>query len=90
MCGLAGLAGVSGCPADGEMVHRMTEMLAHRGPDGEGSRVGRQDRPSRLWSSVAFEEWAGLGLIAVARRPDDVLTDRSGPFLYRYGEGRAR
>ena len=61
------------------MVHRVREMLAHRGPDGEGSRVGRQDRPSRLWSSVAFEEWAGLGLIAVARRPDDVLTDRNGP-----------
>ena len=39
MCGLAGLAERSGCPADPALVRRMTDVLAHRGPDGEGFRI---------------------------------------------------
>jgi len=37
MCGIAGLLRRDGGPADGALLKRMTDVLAHRGPDGEGS-----------------------------------------------------
>jgi asparagine synthase (glutamine-hydrolysing) len=37
MCGLCGVAySDSKRPVDRDMLHRMTNMLSHRGPDGEG------------------------------------------------------
>jgi asparagine synthase (glutamine-hydrolysing) len=39
MCGIAGLADVEGRPVDAALLRRMTDVIAHRGPDGEGFRV---------------------------------------------------
>ena len=39
MCGFAGLARVDGVPVDRELLHRMTQVLVHRGPDGDGFDV---------------------------------------------------
>jgi asparagine synthase (glutamine-hydrolysing) len=39
MCGFAGLARVDGLPADRELLQRMTDAIAHRGPDGDGFYV---------------------------------------------------
>ncbi len=39
MCGIAGLANVDGQPVDAALLRRMTDVIAHRGPDGEGFRV---------------------------------------------------
>ena len=36
MCGIAGLLRRDGSPVDGALLKRMTDVLAHRGPDGEG------------------------------------------------------
>ena len=36
MCGIAGLARVDGAPVDGALLRRMTDVIAHRGPDGDG------------------------------------------------------
>ncbi len=36
MCGIAGFVEAHGRQADAELVRRMTETLAHRGPDGQG------------------------------------------------------
>ncbi|HXG02179.1 MAG TPA: asparagine synthetase B, partial [Candidatus Binatia bacterium] len=36
MCGLAGVADLAGRPVDRELLARMTGVLAHRGPDGQG------------------------------------------------------
>lgn len=36
MCGIAGLLAPEGEPGDVDAVRRMTDALAHRGPDGEG------------------------------------------------------
>ena len=36
MCGIAGLLAPEGEPGDVEAVRRMTDAIAHRGPDGEG------------------------------------------------------
>ena len=39
MCGIAGVFDRSGRPVPGELVERMSSVLAHRGPDGSGSYV---------------------------------------------------
>jgi asparagine synthase (glutamine-hydrolysing) len=39
MCGIAGLARSDGPPVDRQLLARMTDVLAHRGPDGRGLHV---------------------------------------------------
>ena len=40
MCGIAGRLNVlSGAAVDGALIGRMCDLLAHRGPDGEGTYV---------------------------------------------------
>jgi asparagine synthase (glutamine-hydrolysing) len=39
MCGIAGFVNVDGAPASPVLLRRMTDALAHRGPDGEGHWV---------------------------------------------------
>jgi len=36
MCGIAGIVNLNGAPAEPTVLRRMTNALAHRGPDGEG------------------------------------------------------
>ena len=39
MCGIAGFLNTNGEPASTVLVKRMTDVIAHRGPDGEGQYV---------------------------------------------------
>ena len=39
MCGIAGYINLDGMSADGNLLKRMTDIIAHRGPDGEGQWV---------------------------------------------------
>ena len=39
MCGIAGFLHMNGAPADAGTLKRMTDAIAHRGPDGEGAFV---------------------------------------------------
>lgn len=40
MCGIAGQVSLDGLkPVDADLIHRMTRIIAHRGPDGEGHHV---------------------------------------------------
>lgn len=36
MCGIAGVFNLDGAPVPGDLLRRMTDAIAHRGPDGEG------------------------------------------------------
>lgn len=36
MCGIAGLVNLNGNPAESVLLRKMTDAIAHRGPDGEG------------------------------------------------------
>ena len=47
MCGIAGMYRFDGGPVDHALLRRMTAVLAHRGPDGEGLRL---DGPAGLGS----------------------------------------
>lgn len=39
MCGIAGIVHLDGAPASPVLVKRMTDAIAHRGPDGEGQYI---------------------------------------------------
>jgi len=39
MCGIAGVLSLRGEPASAVLIKRMTDAIAHRGPDGEGQYV---------------------------------------------------
>jgi asparagine synthase (glutamine-hydrolysing) len=39
MCGIAGLINVDGAPVSPAVLQRMTDAIAHRGPDGEGQWI---------------------------------------------------
>ena len=39
MCGIAGILNLDGAPASSVLLRRMTDAIAHRGPDGEGQYV---------------------------------------------------
>ncbi len=39
MCGVAGIFNLDGAPASAVLLRRMTDAIAHRGPDGEGQHV---------------------------------------------------
>ncbi|MBI4343006.1 MAG: asparagine synthase (glutamine-hydrolyzing) [Candidatus Omnitrophica bacterium] len=41
MCGIAGIVRFDGRPVEEELLERMTQMLAHRGPDGQGVQAFR-------------------------------------------------
>ena len=42
MCGIAGIFDRSGAPVDESLLARMTRVIAHRGPDGQGTFVSGQ------------------------------------------------
>src|SRR5688572_27398975 len=39
MCGIAGVLRTDGAPVEPRAIHAMTDLIAHRGPDGEGHVV---------------------------------------------------
>lgn len=39
MCGIAGILQTNGQPASGDVIQSMTDLIAHRGPDGEGHHI---------------------------------------------------
>ena len=39
MCGIAGLIQLDGAPVSPVALQRMTDAIAHRGPDGEGQWI---------------------------------------------------
>lgn len=41
MCGIAGVLNLNGEPVAPELIKRMTDAIAHRGPDGEGAHTDR-------------------------------------------------
>src|SRR5438552_5139732 len=41
MCGIVGVVNLGGEPVDASTLRRMTDVIAHRGPDGEGHYLDR-------------------------------------------------
>jgi len=42
MCGIAGILNFNGDPVEMETLHRMNDVISHRGPDGEGSWIHKK------------------------------------------------
>ncbi|MFC5354318.1 asparagine synthase (glutamine-hydrolyzing) [Azospirillum himalayense] len=62
MCGIAGMVHLDGAPASGDLVRRMTDAIAHRGPDGEGVYVDGQ-------AGLGHRRLAIIDLSAAGRQP---------------------
>jgi asparagine synthase (glutamine-hydrolysing) len=77
MCGIAGMLRLDGQQAPAEVLQRMTEAIAHRGPDGSGVHV---DGPAGLGN----RRLAILDLTAAGAQP--MLNDDSGVAITYNGE----
>jgi len=68
MCGIAGILNLDGAPVDRDMLERMTDVIAHRGPDSDGhwidGRVGLGHRR--------------LSIIDLSREADQPMVSQAG------------
>ncbi len=74
MCGIAGIVGLG--PASGAAIRMMTEVQAHRGPDGSGEWFS----PDRM---VAFGH-RRLSIIDLSERAAQPMVDMSGRYVITY------
>jgi asparagine synthase (glutamine-hydrolysing) len=74
MCGIAGVLERSGEPVPDELLRRMSDLIAHRGPDGEGQY---SDPPVGLANRR-------LAIIDPHPEGDQPLADASGNFVITY------
>lgn len=76
MCGICGYIAVSGDAFRGEDIHGMTDILAHRGPDGEGHYL---DLPGRL--ALGHRRLKVIDLSEQGRQP---MSDEHGKVWISY------
>src|SRR5664279_1156313 len=86
MCGVVGTFDLSGEPASATVIKRMTDVIAHRGPDGEGAWVDGAVDPSPLPVRApmrhdvghALYDGCGGGFAGEIKGADDAAHDGSG------------
>src|SRR5881394_701291 len=67
MCGITGLVSLHGAPLDAAVLQRMTDRLAHRGPDGEGFLLGWEGAGGFEHQLVPHtRQWDGRANVRVA------------------------
>ena len=77
MCGIAGLISKKASAPDEGAVRRMTQIVSHRGPDGEGFfRSGRVAFGHRRLSIIDLSEAAAQPMTLAGGAPDDHLQRR--------------
>jgi asparagine synthase (glutamine-hydrolysing) len=74
MCGIAGMLSLTGAPAQPAVLQRMTDAIAHRGPDGEGHYA---DGPL----GFGHRRLAIIDLTPAARQP---MATEDGRYLLTY------
>ena len=74
MCGIAGTINLAGAPAQPAVLQRMTDAIAHRGPDGEGHHT---DGPL----GFGHRRLAIIDLSPAGRQP---MATEDGRFLLTY------
>jgi len=86
MCGIAGFLNLDGAPASPELLQRMTDAIAHRGPDGEGHWIeGGVGLGHRRLAIIDLSPLAHQPMVSVEHR--FVLTYNGE--IYNYRELRA-
>lgn len=87
MCGIAGIIGFNGNQIDSSVLDRMTDALAHRGPDGRGTVIDGQVGLGHRRLSILDLTTAG----SQPMRSDDGLTTLifNGE-IYNFAEERTR
>jgi len=86
MCGIAGAAQLDGTPLPPTLIRRMTDAIAHRGPDGEGQY---SDGPIALGHRrLAIVDLTDAGRQPMANETGDVLLT-SNAEIYNHARLRA-
>lgn len=86
MCGIAGVLNVTGEPVAPPVLQRMTDLLAHRGPDGEGQYVcGAIGLGHRRLAIIDLSE---AGRQPIANETGSVVVTYNGE-IYNFQELRA-
>src|SRR5690349_19631902 len=76
MCGIAGIYDLGGGPPNAAVIDRMTEAIAHRGPDGVGSYV---NGPIALGHRrLAIIDLSDAGRQPMANETGDVVVAHNG------------
>ena len=85
MCGIAGVLNVSGEPLAAPVLKRMTDVMAHRGPDGEGlyceQGIGLGHR------RLAILDLSPAGRQPMGNETGDVVVVHNGE-IYNFGDLR--
>ncbi|MHA1108505.1 MAG: asparagine synthase (glutamine-hydrolyzing) [Alphaproteobacteria bacterium] len=87
MCGIAGIAGLS--PVNPAAIGRMTDLMAHRGPDGEGIWRSPDGRVGLGHRRLAILDLSERGLQPMIDGGGDLCITYNGE-LYNYVELRER
>ncbi len=74
MCGITGFLNVNGGAACGEILRRMTDVIAHRGPDGDGHVIDES-------VALGHRRLSIIDLSAAASQP---MTSADGRFVITY------
>jgi asparagine synthase (glutamine-hydrolysing) len=86
MCGIAGLLNLDGAPVDRALIARMTDAIAHRGPDGEGQYI---DGPAGLGNRrLAIIDLSEHGAQPMTSEDGQVVVTYNGE-IYNFRELRA-
>lgn len=86
MCGIAGVVNLTGEPVGQDLLKRMTDAIAHRGPDGEGwFTAGGVGLGNRRLSIIDLSEH---GRQPMANETGDVVVTYNGA-IYNFRELRA-
>src|SRR5437899_1784270 len=86
MCGIVGLLSLNGSRPDGAVLKRMTDAIAHRGPDGEGQYL---DGPVGLGNRrLAIIDLSEAGAQPMTNEDGEVVVTYNGE-IFNFAELRA-
>lgn len=85
MCGIAGILNTDGSPASSVLLRRMTDAIAHRGPNGEGAYIDRNLALGHRRLSII--DLSPAGHQPMATRDGRYIISYNGE-IYNFGELR--
>ncbi len=89
MCGFAGLVRLDGGPIDEALLARMTRVIAHRGPDGEGLRTLAGGQVGLGFRRLAILDLSDVGMQPMSNEDGSVWVAFNGE-IYNHAELRER
>jgi asparagine synthase (glutamine-hydrolysing) len=87
MCGLAGILSLDGSPIDPALLHRMREVIAHRGPDDAGTYCSPDGRAGLASRRLSIIDLSPAGHMPMAGDDDRLQIVYNGE-VYNFADHR--